>query len=198
MAQLIPVSSYILIIQVFFKPHQPIDDPARGNLDDPVCQSVNEFMIVGGKQNHLREGRQPIIQGSDRFQIQMIGRLIHDERIGANQHHFGEHAADPLPSGEDTGLLHRFITGKQHPAKERSGEALSLSWGRKLPQPLDKAQVIIEIGAVFLREIGAGDGDAPAETAAVRLKFPGQDLEQRRLGKAVAADEGNLFPLAHR
>ena len=198
MAQLVPEPCYRPIIQIFFKPHHAVYDPARGDLDYPVRHSGNEFMVVGGKQHHFREGGEPVIQGSDRFQVQVIGRLIHDEGIGAGQHHPGEHAADPLPSGEDTGLLHRLISGKQHLAEEPSGEALSLSGGRKLTQPLYEVQVIVEVGAVFFREIGAGDGDAPAEAAAVRLQFSGQDLEQRGFGETVAADKSDLVPLAYR
>ena len=42
-----------------------------------------------------------------------------------------------------------------------------------------------------------GDGGTPAETAGVRLQFPGQDLEQGRFGEAVVAYESDLVPLAH-
>src|SRR5512136_539022 len=124
---------------------------------------------MGAEEYHSRKGDQPVVQGDDRFQVQVVGRLVEDEGVGAGEHHPGEHAADPLPAREDGGLLQRLFTGEEHLPEKPPGEGLPLGFGAELAEPLDEIEVVVEKAAVLFGEIGVADGYPPAEASAVRL-----------------------------
>ena len=58
----------------------------------------------------------------------MVGRFIHDQSIGAGQHHARQHAAYFLAAGQYTGLFRGFFAGKEHSAQETTGKGLSFGW----------------------------------------------------------------------
>ena len=153
-------------------------------------------MVMGGKERHLRKSRQGVIQRGDCLKVEMVGGLIKNEDVGAGEHHPGEHAAHPLATREDRGLFQRLLSGKKHLAQEPTDKTLVLLRRCKLAQPADKIKLlIIEIRIVLFREICVGDGHAPSKTSFVRLKLPGQNLEQCGFYKAVSPDEGDLVAL---
>ena len=108
-----------------------------------------------------------------------------------------EHAADPLAAGEDGGLLQRLVPGEEHPPEEAPGEALPLGSGQNWREPLDEVQVVVEVGAVLLREIGVVMVTPQRKLPLSGSSLAGEDLEEGRPGEAVVADEGDLVPLVH-
>ena len=73
--------------------------PRQARLDVPGA--LHHIMVRGINKSSIREGDQAIVQGGDGFQVQVVGRLVEDQGVGASQHHLGKHAADPLATGED-------------------------------------------------------------------------------------------------
>ena len=197
MAHFVPKACNLSIFQVLIKAHHPVNDPGRSNLHDAVCHRGHKFVVMGSEQHYFRERNQPVIQGSNGLQVQVIGRLVQKQGIGAGKHHPGQHAANPFPSGQDAGLLQRLLSRKEHPTKEPTGKRFTLCGRRKLAKPFDQVHVAGKVFAVIFREIGWRDGYPPAEAAAVWLKFSGKDLEQSRFRQAVAADKSNFVSLAH-
>ena len=78
-----------------------------------------------GKQDHLAESDHPVIKGGDRFEIQVVGRLIKYKHIGAGQHHARQHAANPLAAGEDGSFFHRFFARKKHSSEEAARKSFT-------------------------------------------------------------------------
>src|SRR4030042_1430390 len=61
--------------QVLFKPHHPVNHPVGGDLHDSVRHGGYELVIAGGQQ-HLRKGDEPVVQGGERFEVQVVGPLV--------------------------------------------------------------------------------------------------------------------------
>ena len=121
-----PGRRHLGAFQVVVETHLPVDDTAGGELDDPVGHGADELMVVGSEQEHLAEGDQTVVEGGDRLQVQVVGRLVQDQHVGAGQHHPGQHAADPLATGENIRRLEHVLTAEQHLAQETAGEVLAL------------------------------------------------------------------------
>ncbi len=86
--------------QVFVKGGHPVNDPIGGYLDDSVGNGLDELMVMGGKEDIALKVDEPVVEGGDRLQIQVVGGLVQKKDVGARQHHPGEHAAHLLAAGE--------------------------------------------------------------------------------------------------
>ena len=61
----------------------------RKDFHDTVGGCLYELMIVRGKKDDSREFDQTVIQSSDRFHVQMVGRLIKEQDVCSGDHHLG-------------------------------------------------------------------------------------------------------------
>ncbi len=98
-ANFLPDHRNFLILQIFVESHHPVYDPGRSDLHYSVRHRRYQLLVMRAEENHLREGDQPVVQCGDGFKVQVIGRLVEDEGVGAGEHHLGEHTADTLPTG---------------------------------------------------------------------------------------------------
>ena len=81
---------------------------------DTVCHGLNEFMVVGGEQHVALEGNQAVVDCSDGFQVQMVGRLVHNQYVGAKEHHTGQHAANLFTTRQHLYFLVYVVAGEEH------------------------------------------------------------------------------------
>ena len=155
-------------------------------------------MVMGSEQYIALEVDQAIVHCCNGFQIQMVGRLVYHQNIGAEQHHACQHAAYLFTTGQDIYRLINIIAGKQHLAQEGTQggfQRIGLGIGRK---PVQHAfGVTVEKFRVILGEIGLAGGNTPFEGAFIRLHFTHKNLEQRGSRLLGFAHKGNLIAAGH-
>ena len=162
---------------------------AGGKVKHPVAHGLDQLVVVGGHQHVALDGLQPLVQGGDGLQVQVVGGLVQHEDVGPGEHHPGQHAPHLLAAGQHLYRLVDLVPGEKHPAQE-APEVLLLGVGGELAQPLDQVVVVLlEVGGVVLGEVGEGGGLAPLDGALVGLQLPGQNLEQDGVGVLVVRSE---------
>ena len=67
--------------------HAVYDGTIRLEFDNTVCHGLEHFVVVSGQQNVPREGNQALVDGLDGLHVQVVGGLIHEDHIGAGEHH---------------------------------------------------------------------------------------------------------------
>src|SRR5690554_2836961 len=88
----------IVICQILFKPHHPVDHLAiRRKFDNSVCDRVDELMIMAVKQEHTREIDKAVVQTGDSLKIEMACRFIENQHITLFEHDSRKHTTDLLP-----------------------------------------------------------------------------------------------------
>lgn len=146
--------------------------PFGCDLDDPVSHRIDELVVVRSHQHDALEGDQRIVERLDRFQVEVVGRRVEQQRIGLADHHPGDHAPHFLPSGQHVDLLVNLVAAEQHlaqiPAQVQFAGIL-----RKLGQPVHDGQLIVEKRRIVQRQIGRIDRYAPLDHTAVGLVVAG-------------------------
>ena len=84
-----------VVIDVFIKRLRAVD------LNDTSSNRIHEFLIVRSKGHTALKVIHSIIKRRDRFEVEVVGRLVEQQEVGAEQHHAGEHAAHLLSARED-------------------------------------------------------------------------------------------------
>ena len=102
---------------------------------------VHELMVMGSKKDNSREFDQSIVQCSNRFHVQMVGRFIKNQDISTGNHHFGQQAADFFATGKNTYFFYAVFTRKEHSAKE-TADISSIFDFRILCQPVCDREIV--------------------------------------------------------
>ena len=94
-----------LFISVFPSPDdivviagKPVDQTFRRDLHDSVGDGVGKLMVVRSEDHIALEIDQTVVDRRDGLQIQMVGRLVENQNVCAEEHHSGEHTSDLLAS----------------------------------------------------------------------------------------------------
>ncbi len=139
-----------------------------------------------------------VVDCGDGFQIEVVGRLVDDKHVRAEEHHARQHQANLLTAGQYANRLVNIVAGEQHTAEE--------------PRSVDSSVSVREYGAiqssmfsscaleelvVVLREIALRGGNAPLEAALIRFHLAHKNLEQRSHCQLVIRDERNLVAAAN-
>ena len=125
----------------------------------------------------------------------MVGGLVHNQDVGTEHHHPGQHAAHFFAAGEHVDRFLHVVAGEEHLAEE-TAQIRFRGVLRVLFQPFDDAQITaVEVCGVVLREVRLGGGYAPFEASLVGFQFFHQNLEQRRGDNIIFGEEGDLIAL---
>lgn len=121
-----PLADSRLFADVFVVAAELIDNAAvRLNLDDAVCDGLDEFVVVRREENAALKGDQPLVDRGDGLKVQMVGRLVEHEHIRTEEHHPGKHAAHLFAAGEHLDRFVDLVAGEQHLAEEAAQEGLA-------------------------------------------------------------------------
>ena len=82
--QLVPLFGEVAVIT------RPVDDKALPQLQGTGGDVVQEIAVVGYDQNGAAEGFEITFQPLDRVHVQMVGRLVQQQQVGARQHEPGQ------------------------------------------------------------------------------------------------------------
>ena len=96
-----------------------VDVTAVGaQVDDAVGDGVDNLIVVGGEQDIPAEVGKTVVDGCDRFKVEMVGRAVEDEHVRAEEHHAREHTTHLLTAREHVNGLEDAIAREEHTAKE--------------------------------------------------------------------------------
>ena len=96
-----------------------VDDTAIGsNLNDAVCNCVDQFVVVRGEDQISFERGETVIYRADRFQIQMVGGLVQQQEIRSEQHHPSEHTTHLFATRQNVDGFENAFVGKEHSAQK--------------------------------------------------------------------------------
>lgn len=76
--------------------HPAVDGSFGGKFNDPIGGRLYKGMVIGSHQHRSIEINDCIVEGCDRFKVQMVGRFVHNQQVGILEHHPRYHAADFL------------------------------------------------------------------------------------------------------
>ena len=140
------------------------------------------------------------VERVDRFEVQVIRRLVEDEHVGLVQHDPAEQQPRGFASRQRLGRLEPFLAAEQH-LTEQPVDFFPRRIGIELVQPFDgghplpdapvcpagNTQLTLRVPSGSIRCPG------PRATPPVR-RIREQRLEHRRLAGAVASDQHDFSP----
>ncbi len=89
-----------------------------------------------------------ILQGFDRFYVEVIGRLIEEKQVGAGEHHHGQRNSCPLSSGKASGLAEDRVTREAKPSQVTLNGATSPG-GAQIVDQLVEGAIAGHLGQVL-------------------------------------------------
>ena len=162
-----------------------------GGLQDQelVDDLVEEVAIVGDDQKRAIVGIQGGFQDFAGGHVEVVGGLVHEDGVGGVEDHFAHGHTGALAAGEHADFFIDGVAGKE----QNPGEIAHFLLGGGDSGGLEFFQdVVFQVeGLVFLAEEFEGDAVAPFEIAGIRRVFPGENVQQRGLARAVGADDAD-------
>src|SRR5258708_2170223 len=80
----------------------------------PGRNFINQILVMRDQQYRSGVALQRNVEGVDRFEIQMVGRLVEHEQVRLLKHQFAKEQARRLSAGEYVGALVSIIARKKH------------------------------------------------------------------------------------
>ena len=131
-----------------------------------------------------------------RLEVEVVRRLVEDEEVRARGDDVREREPAPLAAGEDRDRLLVLVpAGEEEAAEQRL--RLRPREVRRALRRLEHGVPLVELD-LLLREVADRDAVAEPHAPAVRLALVEQRLEQRRLPRAVRADERDVLAALER
>ena len=150
------------------------------------------------EQHGALEITNAVVDCGDGFQIEVVGRLVDDEHVRAEQHHARQHQANLLTAGQYANRLVNIVAGEQHTAEEAAQRGFQCIRAGIRCDPVEHVFLVaLEELVVVLREIALRGGNAPLEAALIRFHLAHKNLEQRSHCQLVIRYERNLVTAAH-
>ncbi len=102
------------------------DDLAAVDLDDPVHDPVHEIPVVAGHQQRRRTGLEELLEPEDRFDVEVIRRLVHQQHVGLAEQHL-RHRDAHLPAAGQRARRRRRSRSSSKPSPWRTSRARASS-----------------------------------------------------------------------
>src|SRR5215218_1452536 len=161
--------------------------------EDVGRDAVEEPPVVADDDDAARERLEPGLEGAQRVDVEVVRRLVEEQHVAVGLQEFREMDAVPLPARErpDRLLLVRAAeveAGHVRPCRDLARARLDdLDAVRDLleyrPGPVELVASLVDV-----REL---DGLADVDRACVWLLLADEHPEQRRLARAVGADDAD-------
>ena len=146
--------------------------------------------VVADRDEGAGVAREPAFEPVDCGEVEVVGRLVEQQHVGVLRERAGDRGAAPLAARGARGLA-------AHVDAELVGDRGDLMLGRGIgavDRIVHQRREAAEIGFLFEQhDMRAGDDRA---LALVGVDAAGEQLQQRRLARAVAADQREPVALA--
>ncbi len=186
---------------------------AAVELDDARADRVEEGAVVGHDDRAAAKGQQQLLEPGDGVEVEVIGRLVEQQDLGARDQRLGQRdaleraareLADALLAGQPEALQRGLHARFPVPAVERLQACLQRvevdAVGMRLVGRAQRARLGDAVGHRLehagrtvedrlLRDIAHAQPRRELQQAVVGALQPGDDLEQRGLAAAVAPDQ---------
>ena len=90
---------------------------------DPVGQSAQQRPVVAHQNDGSVIGFDGVLQRLDRLHVEVIGRLVEEQEVGARQHHHRQRHAGALAAREGSRLSQYRVAGETEPAQMALNQA---------------------------------------------------------------------------
>ena len=186
---------------------------AAVELDDARCDTVKEGAVVRDRHHAALEVDEEVLEPLDRVQVQVVGRLVEQQHVGAAHQGLAQRDAFLRPAGQ--GADHHVLVQVQ--ALQGFLHALlPVPAVLGLDLPLQRVEVALAVGVLvdqcddirhpgerrledggariehrFLGDVGDPKPLLQLQHPVIDLFEPRQDLEQRGFAGAVAPDEAD-------
>lgn len=183
-----------------------------------IAHRIEKFAVVRNHDQRARIAMQPVFEPDDGVEVQVVGRLVEQQQVGAAHQRLSQVQAHAPAAGEachrQARLLEREAQAEQQRfGARRGGIAVGVGKGRVCfafrgavvcggggsNRCLDGAQRGVAVqrvgerglvdGGGFLRHVGDLPGGRHGKVAAVRVQFAEQHGKQGRLARAVRPDQ---------
>ncbi len=149
--------------------------------------ALEEAAVVRDDDQRRRGAGKLLLQPFDDRQVEMVGRLIEEEDVGLRRHDAGKGSTAGFAAGE---IVRPLLAG-QAEMLHQIGGAIGIVGGSepRLDIGADAGKTI-HVG--HLRQVAHCCRRLAEHLAILRLDQSRSDLQQRRLARAVAADQSDL------
>ena len=127
---------------------------------------LHQILVVRDEEHGALVALQRDVQRVDRFQVEVVGRLVQHQDVRLLQHDPAEEQARRLAAGQRLGRLVAFLTTEEHLA-EQAVDVLARGGRVELVQPFRRRQALGDRAGVVLREVADRDLVSPADGAAI-------------------------------
>ena len=159
--------------------------------DRPLGDRVEERAVMGDEEHRAGERLERRLERLAALEVEMVRRLVEDEEVGARGDDHRERESPPLAAREHGDLLLLLGVARE---EELAQEVLRLGTceSRHRDGAVEHGAALVELDVV-LGEVGGLDAVTHADLPAVRVAMADERLEQRRLARAVRADERDVL-----
>ena len=161
-----------------------------------VDDLVHEIAVVADDDDAAVEILEVLLENLQGIDVEVVGRFVEDEEVGALHQHGAEIEPALLASRElvDVVLL---LQGREHEVLEelhgrQTSAASEVDVFGYLADGVDDLHLLVELHAV-LTVVAEADGLADDEAAAVGLHQAEQHLDERALPRSVSPDDAKLL-----
>ena len=155
------------------------------------ADGVEQRAVVGDEQQRAGEGLQRGLERLAALEVEVVGRLVEDQHVGPGVDEDGQRQAPALAAREPVERLLGLLAAEQEPPEQRA-RLVRASARSRAGRPRAPCRLLAELLGV-LGEQPELDVVAAAQLAAVELALAGERLDQRRLARAVGADERDVL-----
>ena len=175
-------------------------DPARQVADaaavvervDVVADPLDEVAIVGDDDERARPPVEEVLERGERLDVEVVGRLVEQEHVRLAHQQPHELQAPPFAAGEVAHERPGAVAAEAEAIAEQPGGDLDAAAERRdgadALQRLEHALVAGDLRRV-LGEVGEADRRAAVDPPVGGLELAREQLDERRLARAVDADE---------
>ena len=113
---------------------------------------------------------QPLDEGLDRLEVEVVGGLVEDEHVGLADHQAAEHQPRRLAARQRREPLLRVVAAEEHYPELAAGEACAPAVAVLLDPILGGARALVQMVAGVLREVSGMRLISPCHRPRIRLQ----------------------------
>ena len=183
---LLEIVGKIAVVQVQLSPAQ---------LRDARADAVKEVAVVRDHHQCATVGRKPPLEPGDGLCVDVVGRLVEQQQVDGPDQRRRQRDALFLPARKRAHVAVKVRDAQLCQQRLRLVGVRRADVLRAVPEHLLDARSRL-IVARHLRQVGDAQAVSSRDRAGVRLLLPAEQLEQRRLARAVDAHHADAVVLA--
>ena len=158
--------------------------PASVDVDDMIRQRADEIDVVADEDEGAFELVERVGQRIDARQVQVRGRLVHEQQVRRVQEQFHQRQAALLAAAQHLDLLEHIVAAKEETAEQGADELLGQAL-RGIERLLEHGAVQVQHVHAILRVVAGLGVVAERALARLRREHAPENLQQRGFARPV-------------